>query len=551
MTIGQVTKKMNLICMCNVTFYVSLPIIFLLKIYMNLKQKLKNRTTFLKKDITLTRFAWLMSAVNLLLFHYHFFKFALDNVDFHSFNGIVIIVGLVVIMLAANFLVVYLILFLFRFAGRLLLMLQFAISAVAVYFVNTYGTILDESMISNVFNTNYEEASGFGSFKLLLYFVLFGVVPSIYIIKVKIKYGTWKRFLTISSLTVAFLLILSFANASNWLWIDKNATKLGGLLMPWSYTVNTARYFIHQLQRNQKEILLPNATITDNEKAVFVLVLGESARSMNFSLFGYKKNTNPLLDTTQNVVAFSTTSDATYTTAGLKSILEHKKTSDLYELLPNYLYRNGVDVVWRTTNWGEPPIHIKDYQTKKQLELSCEGEECGYDEVLLTGLKERILASEKNKILIILHTSTSHGPQYSKKYPPRFEIFKPVCNSTELSNCSHEELINAYDNTIVYTDYLLHRIIEDLRQLNEYKSAMLFVSDHGESLGESNLYMHGVPRKFAPKEQYEIPFIVWRSDNFKQIKPNVKVSQHAVFHSVLNFLSVQSPIYDEEMDIFK
>lgn len=181
----------------------------------------------------------------------------------------------------------------------------------------------------------------------------------------------------------------------------------------------------------------------------------------------------------------------------------------------------------------------------------CKGDGCNYDEVLLSGLKEQILASKKNKILIVLHTSTSHGPTYSKKYPPQFETFKPVCNSVELGNCSHTELINAYDNTIIYTDYLLHTLIEDLKQLKEYQSAMLFVSDHGESLGEKNLYMHGLPKSIAPKEQYEIPFIVWVSDDSKQLKPIKVLTQSYVFHSVLNFLGVQSPVYDEQMNIFK
>ena len=181
----------------------------------------------------------------------------------------------------------------------------------------------------------------------------------------------------------------------------------------------------------------------------------------------------------------------------------------------------------------------------------CKGEGCMYDEILLTGLKEQILASKKNKILIILHTSTSHGPTYSKKYPPRFETFKPVCNSVELGKCSQKELINAYDNTIVYTDYILYNIIEDLKQLKEFRSTMIFVSDHGESLGEKNLYMHGVPLSIAPKEQYEIPFIVWVSDNSKRLKPNKILSQNHVFHSVLNFLNIQSPVYNEEMNIFK
>ena len=125
-------------------------------------------------------------------------------------------------------------------------------------------------------------------------------------------------------------------------------------------------------------------------------------------------------------------------------------------------------------------------------------------------------------------------------------------NSVELANCSQTELINAYDNTIVYTDYILSKVIEDLKDLSEYKSTMIFVSDHGESLGEKNLYMHGLPMSIAPKEQYEIPFIVWTSENSnKQLKPNKTLSQHHVFHSVLNFLSIESPIYNEEMNIFK
>ena len=121
-----------------------------------------------------------------------------------------------------------------------------------------------------------------------------------------------------------------------------------------------------------------------------------------------------------------------------------------------------------------------------------------------------------------------------------------------MANCSHTELVNAYDNTIGYTDYILSNVIEDLKQLKEYKSAMIFVSDHGESLGEKNLYMHGLPLSLAPKEQYDIPFIVWTSDNsLKQLKPDNTLSQNYVFHSVLNFLSIQSPVYNEELNIFK
>jgi lipid A ethanolaminephosphotransferase len=492
-----------------------------------------------------------MSFLIFLFFHLPFYTFVFNNVDYKSLNGIVLIVSLVILMLVLNAFVLYLLFSLSRHVGKVLLILFFIVSSIAVYFVNTYSVIIDESMIGNILNTNYEESSSFFSFKVILYVIFLGIIPSIYIAKVKITKVPLKEFSITSSLTLVFIAVLIFVNASNWLWIDKNSKRLGGLAMPWSYSVNTPLFYIHKFKKNEKEILLPNAVIKDNEKSVVVLVIGESARRQNFSLYGYKKNTNPLLSKTENVFHFNANSCATYTTAGVKCILEHKNSDDLYEILPNYLYRNNVEVIWRTTNWGEPPVHIKNYQNKEALKADCKGVECDYDEVLLRGLKEQIQASKKNKILIVLHTSTSHGPTYSKKYPPQFETFKPVCNSVELGKCSQNELLNAYDNTIVYTDYILHSVIEDLKELKDYKSTMIFVSDHGESLGEKNLYMHGVPISIAPKEQYEIPFIVWVSDHSKELKPNETLTQNHVFHSVLKFLNVESPVYDEKMNIFK
>jgi len=505
----------------------------------------------LKSNIKITHFVAVLSVLNFLFFHFPFFKFVFNNLDYQSFSGITIIISLIILMLVLNAFMFYLFFSLSRYFGKFLLVLFFIVNSISVYFINTYGVILDESMIGNVLNTKFEESSSFVSVKLFVYLIFFGIIPSIYIVRAKIIAVPWKKFLKTISLTLLFLLTIIFANASNWLWIDKNSKTLGGLAMPWSYSVNISLFYVHQYKKNEKEIILPNATIKDNQKSVVVLVIGESARSQNFSLYGYDKNTNPLLSKIPNVAHLNATSCATYTTAGVKGILSHSDSGDLYEILPNYLFRNKVEVVWRSNNWGEPPIHIKNFQDRAFLAPNCKGDGCNYDELLISGLKEQIQSSTKNKVLIVLHTSTSHGPSYSKKYPPQFETFKPVCNSVELGNCSQAELINAYDNTIVYTDYILSKIIGDLNELKEYKSTMIFVSDHGESLGEKNLYMHGLPLSIAPKEQYEIPFIVWTSEGSKQLKPNKTVSQYHVFHSVLNFLNIESPIYDEKMNIFK
>ena len=225
----------------------------------------------------------------------------------------------------------------------------------------------------------------------------------------------------------------------------------------------------------------------------------------------------------------------------------------MYELLPNYAFRTGADVVWRTSNWGEPPIHIDEYVTDTDLADEYPDVEKNYDGILLAGLRERIESSKKNKVLIVLHTSTSHGPKYADKYPKEFEVYTPVAKNVEEGEKNIATLVNAYDNTIRYTDYLLDNVINTLHDMTEWKSAMIFISDHGESLGENKIFMHGLPMKLAPKVQYEIPFLVWTSKDFRDYKndlPDV-LEQHYIFHSVLNLLSIKSPAYDKDFDIFK
>ena len=504
-----------------------------------------------KNTIKVSYVSLIISCVNLVLYHLPLFQFVTDNLDYKSLDGVLTLTSLVVIILVLNALIFYIILFIAPFIGRVLLVLSVNTNAIAVYFIFTYGVIIDKTMIGNVLNTNYEESSSFLSFGLILYLILLGVIPSILIFKIKIVKVKLKTFLAHIGSAFLFVLIFIYINSSSWLWIDKNSKALGGLVMPWSYIVNTSRFYIHKNEENKQKILLPDATIGNDKKSIAVLVIGESARSENFSLYGYEKETNPLLSKIENVYSYKAESCATYTTAGVQCILEYKDGSESYETLPNYLFRNDVEVIWRTTNWGEPAVKINNYQGRADLEKLCDGEGCGYDEILLSGLRAQLLESKKDKILLVLHTSTSHGPTYYKKYPPQFNKFTPVCENVELGKCTQQELINAYDNTIVYTDFILSSLIGELKSLEQYNSTMFYVSDHGESLGEKNLYMHGIPASIAPKEQLEIPFIVWLSDDAKTLKNNQVLHQHNVFHSVLDFLGIESPIYDENRSIFK
>jgi len=504
-----------------------------------------------KNNIKVSYVSLIISCVNLVLYHLPLFQFACDNLDYKSLDGVLTLASLVVIILVLNAFIFYISLFIAPLIGRLLLVLFVNINAIAVYFIFTYGVIIDKTMIGNVLNTNYEESSSFFSFSLIIYLILLGLIPSILILKIRIIKVKLKTFIIHTCSALLFIIIFIYINSSSWLWIDKNSKALGGLVMPWSYIVNTSRFYIHKNEENKQQILLPDASIENDKKSIAVLVIGESARSKNFSLYGYEKETNPLLSKEDNVYSYKAESCATYTTAGVQCILEYKDGSESYETLPNYLFRNDVEVIWRTTNWGEPPVKIKNYQRAGDLEKLCEGEGCGYDEILLSGLSTQLLGSKKDKILLVLHTSTSHGPTYYKKYPPQFNKFTPVCENVELGKCTQEELINAYDNTIVYTDFILSSLIGKLKSLDQYNSVMFYVSDHGESLGEKNLYMHGIPASIAPEEQLEIPFIVWLSDNAKTLKNNEVLYQHNIFHSILDFLAIESPIYDEDMSIFK
>ena len=519
--------------------------------------KLLNEIINLKKvftrSISLFAFSCIVSLGTLLLYNIPFLNYVAENSNESTGGKICLVASLLVIMLVLHFMLTYLAVYCLRIVGRILLAIFAIINATAVYFIVTYSVMINATTIENVFNTRYSEASGFFSWSLWLFILLCGVVPAVYCLLRPVVYGKAKKLGICCGVSLVIVIVIGLLNISQTLWISQHDTELGGLIQPWSYVANTGRVISFSQNEQAEEIKLPDGTIADNDKAVVVLVIGESARKANFQLYGYKRDTNPLLSKRKDLKVFEATSCATYTTAGTKAILEPKNSGDLYELLPNYAFRTGADVVWRTSNWGEPPIHIDEYVTDTDLADVYPDVEKNYDGILLAGLRERIESSKKNKVLIVLHTSTSHGPKYADKYPKEFEVYTPVAKNVEEGEKNIATLVNAYDNTIRYTDYLLDNVINTLHDMTEWKSAMIFISDHGESLGENKIFMHGLPMKLAPKVQYEIPFLVWTSKDFRDYKndlPDV-LEQHYIFHSVLNLLSIKSPAYDKDFDIFK
>lgn len=506
----------------------------------------------MKRSISLFAFSCIVSLGTLLLYNIPFFSYVAENSNANVGGRIFLLSSLVVIMLVLNFMMTYLVMFILRMVGRIILAILSLINATAVYFIYTYSVMIDLTTIENVFNTRYSEASGFFSWTLWLALFVFGVLPALFCLLQPVVIGKAKQLGVYCASSLGIIILVVLLNFNQTLWISEHDTELGGLLQPWSYVANTIRMISSEHDKQMEEIKLPDGKITDQQKTVVVLVIGESARKANFQLYGYKRNTNPLLSKQERLKVFEATSCATYTTAGTKAILEPQNSDDLYELLPNYAFRMGVDVSWRTSNWGEPPIHIDEYIVNEKLGEIYPDENQYYDGILLKGLRERIQSSPKNKILIVLHTSTSHGPNYADKYPKEFEVYKPVAKNVEEGEKNIDWLVNAYDNTIRYTDHLLSSLINMLSELDDRNSAMIFISDHGESLGENKVFMHGLPMRLAPKVQYEIPFLVWTSSDFRTYKselPSV-LEQHYIFHSVLNLLSIESPAYNKDFDIF-
>jgi len=504
------------------------------------------------KKFRLSLYAAILSFLNLLMFHLPLMNFVAHNVN-HGFNGMLITVSMSLLVFLANYFGFYLVLWLGRCVGKTLAAISFITNAVCLYFINTYNVILDDTMMGNVFNTNYTEATSYWSWSALGYILLLGVLPAVLMFIPKVNYGPAKRFFANIGITLAAILALALCNMSNWNWVTKHDTELGAMLMPWSSIVNSIRYQSAQHERSRVAIPLPDAHIADSTKTAVIVIIGESARRANFSLYGYERQTNPLLEKRAGLKIYPAESAATYTTAGVKAILDHKAIDEFYEVLPSYLHRSGAEVVWRTSNWGEPPLTVDEYLTIEDLagHYDIDGPDAKLDATLLAGLGERIENSSRPKFAAFLHTSTSHGPTYYLKYPADYERFVPASREVEMANCPIDELVNAYDNSILYTDALINNAISVADGLKGWKVSVLFVSDHGESLGENGLYMHGVPRGLAPKEQYEIPFILWTNDPSVKFKEREMASQYNVFHTVLHLLGIASPVYNPEMDLVK
>ena len=441
-------------------------------------------------------------------------------------------------------------------------------NAVALYFMHAYGIEIDITMINNILATNTGQATELWHWEIGLYMLVLGGIPALIILKTKVRAPKRIFRFLVSFGVFASFLAFAFATASTWLWYDSHSTRMGARILPWSYMVNTGRFYNKRAKANRVQILLPDATFLaapSAEKEIVVLVLGEAARAANLRYYGYERDTNPFTAQTDMFALPIGKSCATYTIGSMACILTHEgreaSARTVFEPLPSYLTRHGVHTIWHSNSGATPPFTANRRLRARELGELCEDADCPHprlDGILFHNLDQVLLEAEPGRIFVALHQTGSHGPRYFQKYPPDLEPFSPVCRTVQMRDCSYEELVNAYDNTIHYTDFLLASLITQLESIPNSTAAVLYVSDHGQSLGENGLYLHGTPPVVAPAVQREIPFLVWMSDGFKATRglgpqdviPAQTFPHDFPFHSVMGAFGMRSDIYKPEYDIF-
>ncbi|WP_296403758.1 phosphoethanolamine--lipid A transferase [Psychrobacter sp.] len=426
----------------------------------------------------------------------------------------------------------------YRPVHKFILGLLIIVAAICAYFTDSYGTIFDTNMLVNGLETDHAEAMDLFAPSFLIRVLLLGVLPVILLSLMKIKPSTFKhavlqRVISIlACLGLIALCLLPFGDQyASFFRQHKPVRYYANPVMPIYSLVKMGTDKIDDMRRPKHLIphaedakLIAPAVINSQSGSaqpikpkLMVMVVGETARADHVSLNGYARNTMPLLAKTKDIYSFKDVSSCGTSTAYSVPCMfsyagrkDYKMDQASYnENVIDTLHKLGVNVIWRDNNSSSKGVAdrvtFEDYKSNK-LNPECDSE-CR-DIGMLKDF-DKIVAKPQNTLLV-LHQMGNHGPAYYKRYPKEFEVFKPVCESNELSKCDNQSVINAYDNAIVYTDYFLHNIIETLKPYEQqYDVVMIYVSDHGESLGENNIYLHGLPYSIAPKAQKQVPLIVW------------------------------------------
>lgn len=521
-------------------------------------------------------------SVNQLILAIALFTVAFANLAFfqnvqHSFGdqpwGYAHIVSLGIVLFCATT-VLLVLLSLFR-AVKPIFSLYFLLTAITAYFMDTYNVIISHELINDVVQTSPAEAFDLVTLRLFWYLLLLGIFPTLVLWKVTVRLESPLRMLRNRTLLMLLALVsalgLVLLSSGFYASFIREHKPLRYYSNPAAPIQGVVRYVALRLKGKQRPLEVigedARAPAADMDRELVIMVVGETARSDRFSLNGYARKTNPLL--AEEVVAslHKVSSCGTSTAISVPCMFaiydrdrfsgdKARHTENLLDILRHA----GVSVLWRDNNSDSKGVaervSFEDFRSP-EVNHVCDVE-CR-DEGMLEGLQARIDSQKDGDILIVLHQMGSHGPAYHKRYPVAFRRYTPTCETSQLDVCTEEEIGNTYDNTLLYTDYFLSKVIALLRANDEqFETAMLYVSDHGESLGEGGLYLHGLPYFVAPETQTHVPVVFWFGRHFDgaRIEAVQKLadrpySHDNIFHTLLGLFEIKTDVYQPEQDILR
>jgi len=510
----------------------------------------------------------LIAALFFTLFsNYSFFS---NVVEVYPFEGMNIVYLLSLTLLLFTFMVFLFTLLSSRYTIKPIVILMLIVSSLTSYFMSSYHVVIDSDMIRNTVQTDLSESLDLFDINMVLYLLFLGILPSIFVYRTTLQFGSFKveSFRKIKTLLLSLLIIiiilLSFSKFYTSFFREHKPLRYYTNPTYWIYSIGD---YIAKTLSSGEVVLKPiglDAKITDSNKEpkLVIMVVGEAGRADHFSLNGYSRETNPLLKK-ENIINLPYVNSCGTSTAHsvpcMFSVFDrddysYKKGISTENVLDVLHHTNQIEILWRDNNSDSKGVALRvpfeNYKTAKNNTI-CD-EECR-DEGMLVGLDNYINKRKGKDILIILHQMGNHGPAYNRRYTKEFRKFTPVCQTNQLEECSQESINNAYDNALLYTDYFLSKVIHLLKKYTPtHKTTMLYMSDHGESLGEHGIYLHGLPYFMAPEAQTHVGAMVWFGENNKKsIDPSKKYSQDNLFHTLLGLFDVQTTVYKKEMDMFK
>lgn len=454
-------------------------------------------------------------------------------------------------------------------------------STLVSYSMFNYGIYVDYGMIENVFETNSGEAASYVSTHSILWLFAMGIVPSLLLLFTKLKRESWKDFFVWKSIGLLSSLIVIAIIAGlfykDYVSFGRNNSHIKKMIIPTEYLASTVKYvnntYIKQpipYQELGLDAQLKPQVKTASKPTLLVFVLGETARVYNYQYYGYERETNAHTKPYSPIFFSDVQSCGTATAVSVPCMFSNMNRSNYdrdkaynQDNVVDIMNRAGIHSIWREHDGGDKAVahRIKEMTlVAKNSDPLCNNDVC-YDTAMLENF-EQDTHDLKQDSIIFYHISGSHGPTYFERYPEEHKKFTPDCARADIENCTKEQVVNTYDNTILYTDFFLSQAIQKLEKLTDkYNVALMYISDHGESLGENGVYLHGMPYSLAPKEQTHVPMIMWMSDGFAEQKginqtclrkagKEQSFSQDNLFDSLLGLMDVQTKEYRENQDIF-